>query len=163
MSAKHLRYKNEQPKEPYHYKECGLDDVFLLCGYEEHETPYGKGISVKNVDELHMAIGQHIAIHKKVLNGQEVRFLRKQLDYTQAELGKYLGVDAQTVARWEKDQIPIPGPADGLLRVIYLTEVMLGRIEVQKILKKLSEMDAPIKERQVFYPKDGKWHSAAAA
>lgn len=162
MNARHLRYKDEQPKEPYHYKECGLDDVYLLCGYEEHETPYGKGISVKDVDGLHKAIGQQLATHKKVLNGKEIRFLRKQMDNTQAELGKYLGVDAQTVARWEKDQIPIPGPADGLLRVLYLAEVVLGKLQVQKILASLAETDAPIKERQVFFPKDGKWQRAAA-
>jgi putative transcriptional regulator len=162
MNARHLRYKDEQPKEPYHYTACGLDDVYLLCGYEEYDTPHGKGVSVKDVDGLHQAIAMHLAQNKKVLNGKEVRFLRKQLDYTQAELGKYLGVDAQTVARWEKDQIPIPGPADGLLRIVYLADVVLGRLKVQKILRELADKDAPIKERQFFCAKDGKWQRTAA-
>jgi len=36
----------------YHYRECGLDNVWLLNGYELHDTPYGKGVSFVDVEGL---------------------------------------------------------------------------------------------------------------
>jgi transcriptional regulator with XRE-family HTH domain len=42
------------------------------------------------------------------------------MDLTQAELGAKLRVSDQTVARWEKGETPIPGRADGMLRIPFL-------------------------------------------
>ena len=52
---------------------------------------------------------------------QEIRFLRKHMQLSQPELAKKVGVDTQTLARWEKDQTKIPGPADLALRTLFLT------------------------------------------
>lgn len=40
----------------YHYTESGLLNVWLVNGYQEHETPYGRGLSIEEADELHRAI-----------------------------------------------------------------------------------------------------------
>ena len=29
----------------YHYRECGLRNVWLANGFEQHETPYGPGVA----------------------------------------------------------------------------------------------------------------------
>jgi hypothetical protein len=34
----------------YHYTESGLDNVWLANGYTVIETPYGKGVSVRDAD-----------------------------------------------------------------------------------------------------------------
>lgn len=36
----------------YHYLECGKNNIWLLNGYNEIDTPYGKGVSINNVLEL---------------------------------------------------------------------------------------------------------------
>lgn len=147
-------------KEPLHYPECGLDDVYLLNGYETVETPYGSGIAVKDVDALREAIAWHLATRKKALTGKEIRFLRKQLDLTQSELARLLGVDAQTVARWEKGTSAIPGPAEALLRLLYV-EHAHDAVKVHDLLQRLDALDAGVSDRKIFETTEGGWRAAA--
>lgn len=42
------------------------------------------------------------------MNGTELREKRKALGYTQEELATVLGVSANTVARWERDEVAFP-------------------------------------------------------
>lgn len=49
----------------YHYTECGLDNVYLLNGFEYVETPRGSGAMIKNWKGLHGAIGRHLVREKK--------------------------------------------------------------------------------------------------
>ena len=158
VSGWHL--KDEKLKEPLHYPDCGLDDVYLLNGYDHEETPYGKGISVQDIDGLRAAIARDLVSRKKVLNGKEVRFLRKQMDLTQSELGRLVGLDAQSVARWEKGQRVLKkGPAELLLRVIY-TGTDEGKIDPLAVLKRLDELDAPMNEKRVFKETNDGWRAA---
>ena len=53
----------------YHYTECGLNKVWLLSGYQSHDTPYGKGVSIQNADGLHEAIARWLVISKPRLSG----------------------------------------------------------------------------------------------
>lgn len=156
-----LRLKGEADKEPLHYPDCGLDDVYLLSGYEVIKTPYGEGLSIKNLDGLHNAIGCSLARDKKTLSGKELRFLRKHMDLTQSELGKLLGLSSQQVARWEKGESQIKGPAELLLRVLFL-EHTCGKINIQKILSALEERDAPLTESLVFENTGEEWRKKAA-
>lgn len=80
MTQSGWHHVGEKPKAPYHYTSCGLDDVYLLSGYEIEQTPYGQGVSIKNADDLHTAIGMYLVSGKKLLSGKEVRFLRHQMD-----------------------------------------------------------------------------------
>jgi DNA-binding transcriptional regulator YiaG len=103
----------------YHYIECGLPNVFLKNGYEEIDTPYGKGVTIHNLAELHDVIAECLVCGKKSLSGQEFKFLRLELDLSQAQLGLMLGRDQQSIARWEKGRGKVDPTADRLLRVIY--------------------------------------------
>jgi DNA-binding transcriptional regulator YiaG len=116
-------------REPHHYKACGLDDVYLLNGFTVEETDYGRGVSVHNIEDLHRAIGMRVISDKKPLSAREFRFLRKQMGFTQDQLAKRLRVDAQTVARYEKDQTAIPGATDAVLRFLYAVYLTLPRID----------------------------------
>ena len=40
----------------HHYTGSGLDYVYLANGYEIHETPFGKAVSIHNADELHRVL-----------------------------------------------------------------------------------------------------------
>ena len=152
--------KGKELKEPLHYPDCGLDDVYLLNGYEHEDTSYGKGITVQDIDGLRAAIARDLVSRKKVLNGKEVRFLRKQMDLTQSELGRLVGLDAQSVARWEKGQrVPKKGPAELLLRLMY-TGTDEGKIDPLAVLRRLDELDSPIREKRIFKETNSGWRAA---
>ena len=103
----------------YHYTMCGLDNVRLRNGYREHDTDYGKGVSIEHADALDRAIAEAVIMSHARMRGQEVRFLRSLLDKSQADLARELGVQRVTVARWEgSPTTPIPGAADRALRAL---------------------------------------------
>jgi DNA-binding transcriptional regulator YiaG len=150
---------NEVVQEaPLHYTWGGLDDVYLLSGFtrtvEGGEVEY----SIQNLEGLHRAIAKHLAEHKKTLTGKQFRFIRKQLDVSQDTLGRIFRVTDQTVARWEKDECEIPGPADLLIRLIYLKGV-----DATALAARLSEVDSIPDERQVFKATGDGWQPALAA
>jgi DNA-binding transcriptional regulator YiaG len=165
MTTMLLRYADpaETNTQPLHYPQCGLDDVYLMNGYTIENTEDGPVLSVRNLDSLHKVIGQYLATEKKVLNGKEIRYLRKHMDLTQAELGRLLRVSDQQVARWEKEQSAMPGPADGLLRSLYIEGICEKGVKVRRLLEALEEFDAPVKERQVFAPTARGWKPVTAA
>jgi len=149
---------------PFHYTMCGLDNVYLMNGFNVAETNYGEAISIREADELHKAIGLYLVQHRKVLSPKEVRFLRKQLDLTQAELGGLIGQSSQQVARWEKGQSEISGPADRLIRTIFLFSILSeqGGDEYMNLLEALDQMDEPTVEKPVvFQSTEEGWLEAA--
>lgn len=44
------------------------------------------------------------------MTGADLRMRRTELGYTQAELGRLLGVAPNTIARWERDEMTIQSP-----------------------------------------------------
>ncbi len=153
-------HAGEKPKTPYHYTACGLDDVYLISGYEIERTSYGKGISIKNADDLHEAIGMFLVSNKKLLSGKEIRFLRHQMDLTQSEMARLFGTSAQQVARYEKEECDMPGPADRILRLLY-SEHMQRTIHVRDLLTVLDQMDDRTGTKMVFERNQGDWKKAA--
>lgn len=105
---------------PLHYVDCGLDNVFLLNGFEKTD----EYLTVKDMEGLHRAIGLNIALERKAPSGKELRFLREEMDMTQSELGRRLGVSSQSVARWEKGQTESIGAAVFGVRVLYLMSLL---------------------------------------
>lgn len=144
----------------YHYTECGLNKVWLLSGYQSHDTPYGKGVSIQNADGLHEAIARWLIASKPRLSGGEFRFIRKELDLSQAGLAKMFGNDSQSIARWEKTG-RVPKMADRFLRAIYREHVD-GNAKIQEIVDRLNEIDQQTYERFLFEETSGVWEPRAA-
>ena len=106
----------------YHYTECGLDNVWLDGGFEVQKFgSYGTAVAVHDENGLHQVLGRDIVGQDSHLVGQELRFLRTQLDWTQTDLGKRLGYnDGQMVAKWEKAKHrAVPVSADVFIRAAY--------------------------------------------
>lgn len=165
MNPRAWSHRGEKPQPPLHYTECGLDGVYLISGYELVKTPYedGEGIAIKNLDALHRAIGIYLANQKKALSGKELRFLRKQMDRTQSQLGQVIGLSSQQVARWEKGESDISGPADVLVRALFIQHAG-GKVDLQSLAKRLDEIDAPIVDKTFFEETDsGGWKLQKAA
>lgn len=101
----------------YHYTQSGLDNVWLQNGFTYDETPYGRGVRIENVHGLHVAIGCALVEKPGHLTGPEFRFLRKEMELSQGRLGELMGKSDQSVANWEKKQVPLE--SDFLIRHIY--------------------------------------------
>jgi len=164
MHNKTWHLHGEEKKKPYNYKGCGLDDVFLVSGYDVDDTPYGKGIRIRHLNKLHDAIGLFLVTNRKVLSGKELRFLRTQMSFTQSELARFLGCNAQQVARYEKGQNEVPGPSDRLIRLLYEDHVKEAgsRLAIRKVLDTLDRLDDVKPTRMVFRQVDSNWKKAAA-
>lgn len=102
----------------HHYTESGLDNVWLDGGVQRHETAYGPGISIKDVDGLNAVIADWLVSRKSYWSGREVRFLRKRMGLSQKGLADLLGYSDQQVRRWESDKAEIPAPASRLIRLL---------------------------------------------
>lgn len=113
----------------YHYKTCGLENVYLKNGYTLKETPYGPAVSIDDIEGLHLAISRDLLRQKTPLTGRQFRFLRKEQDLTQAELAAILGVTEQTVAAWEKQKdSPVQEMVDISIRAYYLAHCQTNGI-----------------------------------
>jgi DNA-binding transcriptional regulator YiaG len=152
-------------KNLYHYTGCGLDNIYLSNGYETKETPFGKGVTIKNLDGLHKAIMVDLIENKPNWTGAELRFIRKELGMTQKTLGMFVSRDAQTIALWEKDRHTVPEEASNIIRGIYLSREE-GSVQFEKMLNRINDLDREINELnkiQAFVADDEGWHSSRAA
>lgn len=143
----------------YHYTESGLNNVWLENGFTAHKTPYGKAVSIKDADGLHRMIAVQLVKHKPRLSGGEFRFIRKELDMSQAALAGVFGKDVQSVARWEKSG-RVPRMAERFLRAIYL-ETVDGNEGIIAWVQRLNDIDQKNHERMLFEKSGEKWRLRA--
>lgn len=111
---------------PLLWEESGLDNVWLENGYVVRDLGAdGQEVLVHDVPGLLRALGRSIARQEGALTGQEFRFLREALDWTQTDVAKRLGLaDRQPVAAWERRRHePVPLSADTLVRTCYLETI----------------------------------------
>ncbi|MCW7556502.1 hypothetical protein NX722_28470 [Endozoicomonas gorgoniicola] len=123
----------------YHYTACGLDNIYLKNGYQKNSSPSGEGISIHDMDGLHMAIAKGLVNMEAPLQAKEFRFLRIELDLSQKALGNLLDKSDQIIAMWEKGTQAIPVLADKAIRDLYMESI--GEGAVAGILNKLAELD----------------------
>ncbi|MBM3516030.1 MAG: hypothetical protein FJX59_20295 [Alphaproteobacteria bacterium] len=124
-----------------HYRNCGLDYVYLANGFTREKSPYGPIVAVQRARELHRVIAQGIVTGPAPIRGQEVRFLRSLLQISQTDLAKCLGSSRTSVARWEGNPVrEIPGTSDRALRMFY-TMWAGGDRAVKRLVELLRTLD----------------------
>lgn len=138
----------------YQYTESGLRNVYLKNGFEEIETPYGVAVHVDNIDGLHQVIADSL-IKQPFLSGREFRFLRTQLDLSQREIGEAFGVQAKTVALWEK-RGRVPRWADHFIRAYY------QNLPTRQVINNIGRAEAA-RFDPVFQISQDTWRGIAAA
>jgi putative zinc finger/helix-turn-helix YgiT family protein len=108
-------------ERPYHFVESGLDNIYLVgipvhvceeCGEQVPEIP--------KLAQLHDVIADGLLKKPALLNGQEIRFLRKNLGLMATEFAKYLCTTPVSVSRWETGAQEISKEHDSLIRYFYL-------------------------------------------
>ena len=140
----------------YHYTDGGLRNVWLANGYEIKKTPFGEGVAFHNLDGLTESIC--IALTKKagVLTGSEFRYIRSAgMLLSQPALGKLMGIDGQSVARWEKTG-KVPKWADKLVRLMYLAQAQ-GNEPINSAVERVKTVERLVKQRIVVKESRGQW------
>ncbi len=149
--------------ELFHYTGSGLDNVYLESGFEIHETPYGEGFSIMDVENLHKVIGLDNINHVAALNGSQVRFFRKELDLSQKSLADLMDISEDTIRNWETGRTKINKVADAFLRQYY-TEYVEGDGSLREIVDRITKLDRTEYHVQLeFRDAEKQWHTAVAA
>jgi putative transcriptional regulator len=141
----------------YQYTDGGLRNVWLANGYEIKKTPFGEGVAFHNLDGLTTSIC--IALTKKagVLTGSEFRYIRSAgMLLSQPALGKLLGIDGQSVARWEKTG-KVPKWADKLVRLVFLAQAQ-GNEPISSAVERVKTVERLVKQRIVVKESRGQWN-----
>ncbi|HEY9202146.1 MAG TPA: transcriptional regulator [Gammaproteobacteria bacterium] len=147
--------------ELYRYTGCGLDYIYLSNGYEIKDTPFGKGVTINDLDGLHRIILSDLMENRPSWTGDELRFIRKELGMTQKTLGMFVSRDAQTVALWEKDKKPVPAEASNIIRGIY-TSREHGSVKFEDLLNRINDLDRELNhlKKKLAYKSDATgWHA----
>lgn len=144
---------------PYHYVQCGLNNVWLRNGFELQDTPYGRAVSIQNVEGLNEAIAKALADKPDQLSGDELRFLRHQLGMSQKRLGEVVGKEDQTIAKWEKRK-KISKDLDFLIRHIY-KQTLNGSQSYVEMVDHLNRLDRQEYESLEFEKNQQEWKKSA--
>ncbi len=124
----------------YRWDDMGLKNVWLANGYTLHQTPYGQGVSFEDVEGLTRAVSLALARKPGKLTGAEFRYLRQAgLGMSQPSLGKVLGADAQSIARWEKSG-KIPKWANRMIRLVFEAHAG-GDAAIRRVVERINDID----------------------
>jgi putative zinc finger/helix-turn-helix YgiT family protein len=154
--------------EPFHFVDSGLSNVYLIgikyficseCGKVRAEIPAMK--------PLMRRIARDLVVNPDSLSGEQIRFLRKRAGMKSAAFAKLLGVEAETLSRYENDKQVAAEPVDKLIRFAYALncdDVELSNATKQMIQTALMEWKArDAGSRIVLKIEDREWSEAIAA
>ena len=130
----------------HHYVESGLDNVYLenipLYQCSDCRTVYPSFFRLGRLNDL---VALTLVQKPALLNGREIRFLRKTLRMPSHIFAKQLGVGKTTFSKWENDLQKHSEGHDRLIRTTYVIEKELLREDrqtIQKFLRTTSLKDA---------------------
>ncbi|MET3498135.1 hypothetical protein [Variovorax boronicumulans] len=140
----------------YHYTDGGLRNVWLANGYEIRKTPYGEAVAFRDADGLSRAICIALTSKAGTLTGAEFRYVRSGgMLLSQPALGKLIGADGQSVARWEKTG-KVPRWADKLIRLLFAA-CNDGNEPISKAIERVKTVERLVKQKIVVKESQGHW------
>lgn len=149
----------------YHYSECGLDNIYLVNGFEITKTDGDEEIFIHDIHGLHKAIGMSIVFKQGLLLGNEIKFIRTTLDFSQTRLAQLLGCTYQTILLWEKNKTPISKTADRLLRIMFFGYLCPENDRtIYDLINEIADRDADAvssKQKIMFEETSDEWHMVA--
>ena len=106
--------------------------------------------------QLLQAICQALAAKVGVLTGVELRYIRSAgMGLSQPALGKLVGIDGQSIARWEKSG-KVPRWADKLVRILYAGHTQ-GNEPICRVIERMKTVERIVKQRIVVQEEQGHW------
>jgi len=127
-------------------------DRCSACGESEVEIP--------RIEDLNKAVALAVISKHGRLNSAEIRFLRKSLGWSGADLARHMGAEPDTVSRWENNKQRIGPHTDRLLRLM----VAVGQPVESYQLDSLEHIsDKPEKLRLALHADASGWTAESAA
>jgi len=124
----------------YWYKESGLDNVFLE-NIPVYECSCGISYpSIFRVPWLNDLIARTLLKKPALLNGKEIRFLRKNLFLPATAFSEALSVRKDTFSKWENDIQKHSEGNDRLIRATYTILKGISGKDAQKLFKYLAKI-----------------------
>jgi DNA-binding transcriptional regulator YiaG len=74
-------------------------------------------LMIPNINGLHKTIAHGIVVRRGGMNGRELRFIRTEMEMTQAQLAEMLHREPLAVSRWERGECPLDANAEALVRL----------------------------------------------
>ena len=119
----------------HHYTECGLPNVWIRCR-QIIDDAGEKAIIISNIGSLHKTIAHKIVVADGALTGAEIKFLRSEMGWTQAQLAEIVHCQRLTISRWENGESTINGAADSFIRMLAIDKLKLNKLAAEKISRK---------------------------
>ncbi|WP_213362240.1 helix-turn-helix domain-containing protein [Brachymonas denitrificans] len=140
------------------YKDGGLRNVWLANGYEVRMTRFGEAVAIHDQEGLTKAVCLALTKKPSHMTGAEFRYVRSAgMLASQSALGHLLDVDAQTVARWEKD-CKVPRWADKLLRLLYAAHAE-GNVPIRRVMERTNQVERLVNQKIVIQESRKGWES----
>jgi DNA-binding transcriptional regulator YiaG len=140
----------------YHYTDGGLRNVWLANGYEIKQTPFGEAVAFHDADGLTQAVCRSLSEKIGLLTGAELRYIRSGgMALSQPALGELMGIDGQSIARWEKSG-KVPRWADKLVRLLFAAHAQ-GNEPIRRVVDRIKTVERIVKQRIVVHEKQGHW------
>lgn len=91
--------------DPKKYVESREVAEGLVVDFDADGRPIG--IEIEDTEAVVDARAIARLLKPRIRNGSDLRRFREQLDLSQQELGALLEIPRNTIARWERDELPI--------------------------------------------------------
>ncbi len=105
---------------PFHFTASGLPNVFLV-GIDYWACPCGNlSAEIPAVKQLMTVIARSLVNKDSVLDGDEIRFLRKRLGKKAADFAQQLRITPEHLSKLENGHLPVGEQTDALVRFVYI-------------------------------------------
>lgn len=124
----------------YWYQESGLDNVHIE-NIPIYKCTCGESYpSIFRIGRLNELIAKELLKKNSLLNGSEIKFLRKNIYFSSKDFASELGVGKTTLSKWENEHQRHSEQNDRLVRTIYMIHKGIKKREAQKILSNFAKV-----------------------
>jgi DNA-binding transcriptional regulator YiaG len=115
-----------------------------------------------DLEGLHDTIARALVSKPSPLTGDELRFLRNELDVSQKSLASTFGISEQSIARWEKQGEASP-EGDRLMRLVY-AGTKWGDRKLAPFIAQLNQIDQKqSQEKMILRERHKSWERQVKA
>jgi putative transcriptional regulator len=106
-------------EQPFRFVDSGLPNVYLV-GIRYFTYEDGRVVAeIPALKSLMKLIARDLVERPDSLSGAEIRFLRKRLGKRAVDFARELGIEAETLSRFENDKQEAGESLDKLIRLVY--------------------------------------------
>jgi len=121
--------------KPYHYVGSGLDTVYLVgVKYRYWPQTDMQAAEIPRLPMLLDALANAVFAKKGLLDGDELRFLRKRLRIPSKDFAQYVGITPEQYSRLENGTTVTP-TMDRLVRLLYVALAKLPAAAAEEVAR----------------------------